>query len=240
MSFLNEVKNLHNIVLKSIRDSSLSLRMTLLGLFTKPSYYIFLNIVSVVIIVGLYSCGSPKSNSLTRTILRDTNSYFYVDVDNYPKIKSRLPVGVFDSGTGGLTVLNAIVNYDCFDNSTDIAMTGGDGIPDFQNEWFIYLGDQANMPYGNYAAENNTELLQEHIIKDVQFLLSDKYYRSAESLDCECDKLPVKSIVIACNTATAFGKEIIELFLRKAKLNIRVIGVIGAGVRGAFSHIQRD
>jgi len=41
MSFLNEVKNLHNIVRKGIRDSSLSLRMTLPGLFTKPSYLPF-------------------------------------------------------------------------------------------------------------------------------------------------------------------------------------------------------
>jgi hypothetical protein len=37
MSFLNEVKNLHNIIRKGIRDSSLSLRMTLPGLFTKLS-----------------------------------------------------------------------------------------------------------------------------------------------------------------------------------------------------------
>ncbi len=37
MSFLNEVKNLHRIVRKGIRDSSLSLRMTLLVLFTKLS-----------------------------------------------------------------------------------------------------------------------------------------------------------------------------------------------------------
>lgn len=41
MSFLNEVKNLHDIVRKGVRDSSLSLRMTLSGLFTKPSRFIF-------------------------------------------------------------------------------------------------------------------------------------------------------------------------------------------------------
>ena len=29
---------------------------------------------------------------------------------------------------------------------------GPDGRPDFENERFVYLGDQANMPYGNYAA----------------------------------------------------------------------------------------
>lgn len=39
MSFLNEVKNLHNIVRKGVRDSSLDkigIRMTLQGLFKKP------------------------------------------------------------------------------------------------------------------------------------------------------------------------------------------------------------
>jgi len=151
-----------------------------------------------------------------------------------------MPIGIFDSGTGGLTVMDAIVNFDSFDNNANFLKAGGDGIPDFQKEWFIYLGDQANMPYGNYAAENNTELLLEHIIKDVQFLLGDKYYQTAKSRQFQSDKLPVKSIVIACNTATAFGKETIESFLREANLNIKVIGVIGAGVRGAFNNISPD
>jgi len=206
----------------------------------KKAYPILLYSVSAFIILGLISCGSAKSNALTNTILRDIDSYFYVNVEDYPENRSALPIGIFDSGTGGLTVLDAIVNFDSFDNSRNILKTGGDGIPDFQKECFIYLGDQANMPYGNYAAENNTGLLQEHIIKDVQFLLGERYYQSAELSDFKSDKLPVKSIVIACNTATAFGNETIESFLREAKLDIRVIGVIGAGVRGAFSQIQPD
>lgn len=206
----------------------------------RKSYSVLLYIESTFIILGLCSCGSPKSETLTTAILRDTNSYFYVNVENYPKNRSALPIGIFDSGTGGLTVMDAVVKFDSFDNSTGIRKTGGDGIPDFQKEWFIYLGDQANMPYGNYAAENNTELLLEHIIKNVQFLLGNKYYQAAESPQFQSDKLPVKSIVIACNTATAFGKETIESFLREAKLDIKVIGVIGAGVRGAFSHIQPE
>ncbi|MCK7529693.1 MAG: hypothetical protein MZV63_00825 [Marinilabiliales bacterium] len=44
------------------------------------------------------------------------------------------------------------------------------------NESFIFLGDLANMPYGSYALENNTALLIEHVMKDVQFLLGNKYY----------------------------------------------------------------
>ena len=201
---------------------------------------VLLCIESAIIIFGLRYCGSPKSETLTTAILRDTSSYFYINAENYPKNRSTLPIGIFDSGTGGLTVMDAIVKFDSFDNNANFFKTGGDGIPDFQKEWFIYLGDQANMPYGNYAAENNTELLLEHIIKDVQFLLGDKYYQTAKSPQFQSDKLPVKSIVIACNTATAFGKESIEHFLQDAKLDMKVIGVIGAGVRGAFSNIQPE
>jgi len=186
------------------------------------------------------SCGSSDNYVIVDSILNDETSFFYLDVRQYPQSDPALPVGIFDSGTGGLTVLDAIIRFDGFDNRTGEVISGGDGVPDFQKEWFIYLGDQANMPYGNYAAENNPELLQEHIIKDVQFLLGGKYYRSAEAVTFETDKMPVKSIVIACNTATAVGKDAIESFLEKAGLDIHVIGVIGAGVRGAFQHIQKS
>lgn len=200
--------------------------------------------LAIIILMGgwsaFQSCSSPDNCAIIDSILNDETSFFYLDVRKYPQSDPTLPVGIFDSGTGGLTVLDAIVRFDEFDNQTGEVISGGDGVPDFQKEWFIYLGDQANMPYGNYAAEDNTELLREHILKDVQFLLGNKYYRSAESVTCENDKMPVKSIVIACNTATAMGKEFIESFIEKAGLDIRVIGVIGAGVRGAFQHIREN
>ena len=37
--------------------------------------------------------------------LSDTASAFYADFGNYPADLKDLPIGVFDSGTGGLTVL---------------------------------------------------------------------------------------------------------------------------------------
>src|SRR3954468_5284684 len=64
--------------------------------------------------------------------------------------RSRLPIGVFDSGIGGLTVLEAILKIDAFNNKT--LQPGPDGVPDLEGEEFVYLGDQANMPYGNYPA----------------------------------------------------------------------------------------
>lgn len=149
-----------------------------------------------------------------------------------------MPIGVFDSGTGGLTVLKAIVNYDQNENKS--LEKGSDGLLDFDKETFIYLGDQANMPYGNYSKENKVDLLNEHIIKDVQFLLGNNYYADAQDVSVNTDKKPVKVLVIACNTATAYGKENIEAFLNKADANIKVIGVIDAGVRGTLESINKD
>ena len=179
-----------------------------------------------------------SKKNLDEVILSDTASYFYVDVKNYPVKNKSLPIGIFDSGTGGLTVMDAIVNYDGFNNEDKT--TNPDGVLDFNNECFIYLADQANMPYGNYPSLDKTDVLKEHVLKDVQFLLGNKYYQSAIDKEYKKDKLPVKAIVIACNTATAYGLDDIVNFFKKAKLNIKVIGVINAGVKGAFENIPKD
>ena len=180
----------------------------------------------------------PTTKNLGYSILSDTSSFFYVDVKNYPVKNKKLPIGIFDSGTGGLTVMDAIVNYDGFNNQNK--SINPDGILDFVKECFIYLADQANMPYGNYPSLNKTDVLKENILKDLQFLLSNKYYQSSGDEEFKIDKSPVKAIVIACNTATAYGMEDIEAFLKKAKLDIKVIGVINAGVKGAFENLSND
>jgi glutamate racemase len=189
----------------------------------------------------LIQCGTKQDTSkadLEKVILSDTENFFYIDVKKYPGKDKSLPIGIFDSGTGGLTVMDAIVNYDGFDNISQIY--SGDGVLDFEKEFFIYLADQANMPYGNYPSLGKTDVLKEHILKDVQFLLGNKYYRSANDEEYQKDKQPVKAIVIACNTATAYGMNDIEEFFSKAYLDIRVIGVINAGVSGAFENISKD
>ena len=177
------------------------------------------------------------NEQFVQEILKDSTSFFYLDTKNYPRDLKTLPVGVFDSGTGGLTVLEAIIKFDQFENGTHHLNQNGDGIRDFQAESFIYLGDQANMPYGNYSRENKVLLLKEHILKDAQFLLGTKYYKRADEKNFASDKKPVKAIVVACNTATAFGKSDIEQFIESAGLNIKVIGVIDAAVRAAFSEL---
>lgn len=179
-----------------------------------------------------------EKGDIVSTIINDRDSFYHIDFPSYRSSDTSLPIGVFDSGTGGLTVLKAIVNYDQNQNSS--YQIGSDGVLDFNKESFIYLGDQANMPYGNYSKENKVDLLKEHIIKDAQFLMSNKYYSNKNDSSVNTDKKPVKALVIACNTATAYGKEYIEEFVKKANSDIKVIGVIDAGVRGVLETMKKD
>jgi len=182
--------------------------------------------------------GLKSASVIQDSIENNPTSFFYINFGKYPKHDSKLPVGIFDSGTGGLTVLDAILNSDNFNNQTHQKQK--DGKIDFMSESFIYLGDKANMPYGEYPGNHKTRLLKEHVFKDAQFLLGNKYYRSQTAEKYLSDKSPVKAIVIACNTATAYGKNDVENFIHKAGLNLKVIGVIGAGVRGALEKITKN
>src|SRR5512132_3995181 len=66
--------------------------------------------------------------------------------------KSELPIGIFDSGIGGLTVVRQIHRV-------------------LPNESLIYLGDTARVPYGTkspstvvrFACEDTQFLLQQHV-----------------------------------------------------------------------------
>ncbi|RQW02534.1 MAG: Asp/Glu/hydantoin racemase, partial [Calditrichaeota bacterium] len=191
-------------------------------------------IISLILLQGCSQISHIDKNPLVEKILNENDSYFYLDTSEYPANDPALPVGIFDSGTGGLAVLEVILNLDNFNNETHEFMESGDGRPDFEKEYFIFLADQANMPYGNYSRENNTALLKEHIIKDTQFLLDRKYYLQVQDRHPRFDKDPVKTIVIACNTATAVGKEDVDAFMERAGLEVKVIGIIDAAVEGAL------
>ncbi|WP_339114083.1 glutamate racemase [Thioclava sp. GXIMD2076] len=95
-----------------------------------------------------------------------------------------MAVGIFDSGLGGLTVLDAVSRR----------------LPDVP---FVYLGDNANAPYGVRDADNIYELTT----------------AAVERLWAEgCDL-----VILACNTASAAAlKRMQETWLPKDK---RVLGV---------------
>src|SRR5690606_12961716 len=207
------------------------------------------NTIKVVtcFMLSFAACNSPQDDvkdkytkllPIEEAILKDKDSFYYIDVNQYETSDATLPIGIFDSGTGGLTVLDALVRYDEYENESRGA--GSDDKPDFRTEKFIYLADQANMPYGNYYAAGKSDLLIEHIIKDAQFLLGTNYYARANDPSHVSDKSKVKALVIACNTATAYGQEHIDSFIEKSGLDIPVIGVINAGARGALEGFRPD
>jgi glutamate racemase len=151
------------------------------------------------------------------------------DVAQYDGDLRSLPIGVFDSGVGGLTVLEALRTFDAFHNGS--GKPGADGVPDFANERFVYFGDQANMPYGNYGAAGKTDFLRELILKDAAFLLGRRWRADATS-EPRMDKPPVKAIVIACNTATAYGLQDVRDAARAWGIPVQTVGVVEAGARG--------
>ena len=89
---------------------------------------------------------TAKEPNIVDAVLQQKDNFFYLDTQAYPKQKGGLPIGIFESGTGGLTVLDAIVQFDQFDNHSLTWKEQGDGQADLQGEQFIYLGAQANMP----------------------------------------------------------------------------------------------
>ncbi len=100
---------------------------------------------------------------------------------------SDAPIGVFDSGVGGLTVAREIMRQ----------------IP---NERIIYFGDTARVPYGSKSKETVTRFSRQI----VRFLQS----------------FQVKTIVVACNTASAYALDELE-----QETHIPIIGVVKPGAK---------
>ncbi len=101
------------------------------------------------------------------------------------------PIGVFDSGIGGLTVVAEIMRQ-------------------LPHEEIIYFGDTARLPYGPKSKETVTRFAAQ----DTAFLL----HRG------------VKSVVVACNTASSVAID--EL---TAMFDLPIIGVVRSGALAAVS-----
>lgn len=100
-----------------------------------------------------------------------------------------LPIGIFDSGVGGLTVLRAVRQQ-------------------LPNENLIYLGDMARVPYGTKSRAT----VERYAVEDAGFLV----------------RKGVKLIVVACNTASAMGRERL-----RRDFPTLFLTVLGPGTRAA-------
>jgi len=118
--------------------------------------------------------------------------------------KSKAPIGIFDSGIGGLTVVKAVMNQ-------------------LPGEHIIYYGDTARVPYGIKSIET----VREYALQITDFLLSQNVKcvliacntvsaAANEEVRQHCGKIPVLDVVAA-------GTEAALAVPEKSK----TIGVIG-------------
>lgn len=95
---------------------------------------------------------------------------------------NNLPIGVFDSGIGGLTVLDALIRT-------------------LPQERFLYFGDTARLPYGN----KSSPVIIDYSRQIARFLL-----HGSASINALEKGRHIKMLVIACNTASALAAPTLE------------------------------
>lgn len=101
-------------------------------------------------------------------------------------------IGIYDSGFGGLTVMKEYLKkYPKYD--------------------YIYLGDQANAPYGSHSKERVNKL----VVQNIDFLV----------------KKGCKLIIVACNTASADALRHVQQIY---KGNPTILGVLVPAVEDAL------
>lgn len=114
------------------------------------------------------------------------------------------PIGMFDSGVGGLTVLKQIIK-------------------EHPNENIIYLGDTKNLPYGNKSKENIIKLTK----KGIEFLIS----KGVKAIIIACGTATSQALEEAqkCYDIPIIGiiDETVEYVKEKGYKNIGVIATHG-------------
>jgi glutamate racemase len=142
-----------------------------------------------------------------------------------PEPNPELPIAVFDSGVGGLTVL-----HEC--------------LVSLPEEDFVYLGDDARFPYGARTAEE----LRGHVEQVSRFLLG----RGAKLLVIACNSAASAGLEVAREVAAEHGVEVVGVIAPEAEIAAAVtetgrVGVLatpvtvrsGAYVR-ALAHHHRS
>ena len=132
------------------------------------------------------------------------------------------PIGVFDSGVGGLTVLERLLS---------------DDFPELRGEEFIQVADLANIHYGSYAKTGATSFLRELVVRDVLFLLSDGYFANSAETRPSGVKTPAKIVVVGCNTAVAYGLDAVKTVLAGMGSAVRLVNIVECGARAAIREL---
>jgi glutamate racemase len=114
-----------------------------------------------------------------------------------------LPIALFDSGVGGLTVLHEFLV----------------SIPE---EDYIYLGDSARFPYGTKSRDQ----LRECVERDTRYLLS----RGAKLIVIACNSASAAGLDLAHKIAAPHGVQVIAVVEPEAEIAAAITGSGRVGV----------
>ena len=117
--------------------------------------------------------------------------------------RSSLPIAMFDSGVGGLTVL-----HEC--------------LVSLPQEDFVYLGDDARFPYGARSNED----LRSHVEQVSRFLLG----RGAKLLVIACNSAASAGLKVAREVAAESGVEVVAVIEPEAEIAAAVTETGRVGV----------
>jgi glutamate racemase len=138
-----------------------------------------------------------------------------------PDLHPGLPIAMFDSGVGGLTVL-----HEC--------------LVSLPEEDFVYLGDDARFPYGARSRDE----LRGHVAQVARFLLG----RGAKLLVVACNSAASMGLEAAREAAADYGVDVVAVIAPEAEIAAAVtetgrVGVLAtpATVRsGAYARALAD
>lgn len=175
---------------------------------------------------------------ITQKAIWDSTSVYYMNFSEYPQELSGLPIGVFDSSTDGFTVIEKLLTADNFDNITGHPVP--DGIADFGGEYFQVLYDKSNAPFGGFLEAGNIDFLKEQLIRDVLFLMGDKYYNLSVDEYQSGYKEPVKMIVVSSPVADYYGMSDINALLAGSGTGVKAVDLVGSAVKEAVSAADEE
>ncbi len=117
--------------------------------------------------------------------------------------RAELPIAVFDSGVGGLTVL-----HEC--------------LVSLPEEDYLYLGDDARFPYGARTSEE----LREHVEQVTRYLLE----RGAKLLVIACNSAASAGQEVARQVAAEYGVDVVAVITPEAEIAAALTGNGQVGV----------
>lgn len=181
----------------------------------------------LLLLLLLAACGHRKAVEqpvrlpvFTQALL-DSNTSYYIRMQDYPKSKNLLPIGVVGRDSVHIAFLEHLLTCDDYDNIT--GQPQPDGIRDFAGEYVRYAQepDSLGMDDSLFLAKNSCvqaviPLLQQH-----------------------GDVPPCKLLVIDNDVVSIRALDEVRSFLQFCQLEIPVVSTLQSGIQAVLGHLGK-